>query len=189
MVKHIKLFEQFINEEAKFDKFIDITKIIGDGKGGARMDFAKGCTVKDKDGETVSVSDEILVYDNEIEIGLSDEGGYQIGEVLSGSINLSKLKGLNLDLTKAVMKDDFRNLKINNGILTFEYTIPKDLPAKLKDMYSKKKTGVFDKFKEIAGIPPKEKVPNFSICIPSSSIEDSGKLIITILFSQDTQLS
>ena len=202
MNKHIKLFEQFVSEEVTFNKFIDIEGLLGDpNTGRLKMNLKRTFTVKDKDGESVISGEGIFIEEDGMKIMMSDEGSYGSGETLSASFNLASLKGLSLDLAKAKMGPDFKNLKVDGGILTFEYIIPADFDAKNKKYWGggKETTGM-DKFKEVlkggvekviktlAGKSDKD-VPQFNIIIPCPSIEEYGYFSITLEFQPDTQIS
>jgi hypothetical protein len=201
MNKHIKLFEQFVREAVTFDKFIDIERIIGDQNGKLKRNLEKTFTVKDKSGESVISEEGILIEQDGMVIMMSDEGSYAVGETLSASFNLSDLKGLSLDLVKTKMGPDFKNLKVDGGILTFDYIIPADFEAKNKKYWGggKETTGM-DKFKEVlkggvekviktlAGKSDKD-IPQFNIIIPCPSIEEYGYFSITMEFQPDTQIS
>ena len=202
MNKHIKLFEQFVSEEVTFNKFIDIEGLLGDpNTGRLKMNLKRTFTVKDKDGESVISGEGIFIEEDGMKIMMSDEGSYGSGETLSASFNLASLKGLSLDLAKTKMGPDFKNLKVDGGILTFEYIIPADFDAKNKKYWGggKETTGM-DKFKEVlkggvekviktlAGKSDKD-VPQFNIIIPCPSIEEYGYFSITLEFQPDTQIS
>jgi hypothetical protein len=201
MNKHIKLFEQFVSEAVTFDKFIDIERIIGDQNGKLKRNLEKTFTVKDKSGESVISEEGILIEQDGMVIMMSDEGSYGVGETLSASFNLSDLKGLSLDLVKTKMGPDFKNLKVDGGILTFDYIIPADFEAKNKKYWGggKETTGM-DKFREVlkggvekviktlAGKSDKD-IPQFNIIIPCPSIEEYGYFSITLEFQPDTQIS
>jgi len=207
MNKHVKLFEQFVREAVTMDKFIDIFAILGTPPDGRlKLNLRKTFTVKDKSGQSVKMEEGkytgILISNEEIKIFLSNEGSYQTGETLSVSLNLSPLKGLSLDLAKSKMGPDFKNLKVEGGILTFEYIIPTDFDAKNKKRHAggTKTTGM-DKFKEILkggidkviktleGKRPSDEQFNFCIIIPCPSIKEYGYLSITMEFQPDTQIS
>jgi hypothetical protein len=196
-MKNIKLFEQFIKEAVTFDKFIDPSKILGDPQGKLKRNYQNSFTLKDRDGESVIGEEGVYIDSDLIEIYLSDEGSYQIGEIISASLDLSPLKGLSLDLTKAEMGADFKNLKVDNGILKFDYTIPSDFQTKLKKEWGTGNSRGIEKYLEtlkggiekvISTISGKT-VPPFSVIIPSSSIEDSASLTINLLFDRNTQVS
>jgi hypothetical protein len=202
MNKHIKLFEQFVSEEVTFNKFIDIEALLGDpNTGRLKGNLKRTFTIKDKDGENVISKEPILIEADGIKIMMSDEGSYAAGETLSASLNLTSLKGLSLDLAKTKMGPDFKNLKVEGGILTFEYIVPADFDAKNKKYWGggKETTGM-DKFKEVlkggvekviktlAGKSDKD-VPQFNIIIPCPSIEEYGYFSITLEFQPDTQIS
>jgi len=201
MNKHIKLFEQFVSEAVTFDKFVDIESILGGNNGYLKINLEKTFTVKDKSGESVISEEGIFIEEDGMKIMMSDEGSYEAGETLSASLNLTPLKGLSLDLAKAKMGPDFKNLKVEGGILTFEYIIPTDFDAKNKKYWGggKETTGM-DKFKEVlkggvekviktlAGKSDKD-VPQFNIIIPCPSIEEYGYFSITLEFQPDTQIS
>ena len=132
---------------------------------------------------------------------MSDEGSYETGETLSASLNLTPLKGLSLDIARAKMGPDFKNLKVEGGILTFEYIIPADFIAKNKKYWGggKKTTGM-DNFKEVlrGGVEKVIKalegksdkdIPQFNIIIPCPSIEEYGYLTISIEFQPFTEIS
>jgi hypothetical protein len=201
MNKHIKLFEQFVSEAVTFDKFVDIESILMANGGYLQPKFEKSFTVKDKDGESVISEEGIFVEEYGLKIMMSNEGSYAEGETLSASLNLTPLKGLSLDLAKAKMGPDFKNLKVDGGILTFDYIIPADFDAKNKKYWGggTKTTGM-DKFKEIlkGGVEKVIKtlegksdkdVPQFNIIIPCPSIEVYGYFSITMEFQPDTQIS
>jgi hypothetical protein len=201
MNKHIKLFEQFVSEAVTFDKFIDIERIIGDQNGKLKRNLEKTFTVKDKSGESVISEEGILIEQDGMVIMMSDEGSYGVGETLSASFNLSDLKGLSLDLVKTKMGPDFKNLKVDGGILTFDYIIPADFEAKNKKYWGggKETTGM-DKFREVlkggvekviktlAGKSDKD-IPQFNIIIPCPSIEEYGYFSITMEFNPFTEIS
>jgi len=201
MNKHIKLFEQFVSEAVTFDKFVDIESILGGNNGYLKINLEKTFTVKDKSGESVISEEGIFIEEDGMKIMMSDEGSYGSGETLSASFNLASLKGLSLDLAKTKMGPDFKNLKVDGGILTFEYIIPADFDAKNKKYWGggKETTGM-DKFKEVlkggvekviktlAGKSDKD-VPQFNIIIPCPSIEEYGYFSITLEFQPDTQIS
>ena len=204
-MEHIKLFEQFVREGVTFDKFVDIEKLLAvDGR--IETSLQKTFTVNDKSGQSViGIEDkyrakDIFIEADSIEFMLSDEGSYEIGETLSASLNLSLLKGLTLDLDKAKMGPDFKNLKVSSGILTFDYIIPADFAAKNKKEWGGgTKIRRIDKFKEVlkGGVDKVIKtldgksdkdIPSFSIIIPCPSIEEYGSLTISIVFQPDTQI-
>jgi len=202
MNKHIKLFEQFVSEAVTFDKFVDIESILGGNNGYLKINLEKTFTVKDKSGESVISEEGIFIEEDGMKIMMSDEGSYEAGETLSASLNLTPLKGLSLDLAKAKMGPDFKNLKVEGGILTFEYIIPTDFDAKNKKYWGggTKATGM-DKFKEVLkggidkviktleGKRPSDEQFNFCIIIPCPSIEEYGYLSISMEFQPDTQIS
>jgi hypothetical protein len=202
MNKHIKLFEQFVSEAVTFDKFVDFESILGGNNGYLKINLEKSFTVKDKDGESVISEEGIFIEQDGMVIMMSDEGSYEAGETLSASFNLSLLKGLSLDLAKAKMGPDFKNLKVEGGILTFEYIIPADFNAKNKKFWGggTKTTGM-DKFREVLkggvekviktleGKRPSDEQFNFCIIIPCPNIEEYGYLSITMEFQPDTQIS
>ena len=203
MKKHIKLFEQFIGEA--FNEFVDIEKLLAvDGR--IKTSLQKTFTINDKSGKSViGIEDkyrakDIFIEADSIEFMLSDEGSYELGETLSASLNLSLLKGLTLELDKAKMGPDFKNLKVSSGILTFDYIIPADFDAKNKKEWGGgTKIRRIDKFKEVlkGGVDKVIKtldgksdkdIPSFSIIIPCPSIEEYGSLTISIVFQPDTQI-
>ena len=201
MNKHIKLFEQFVSEGVTYDKFIDIESILGQQNGYLKMNLEKTFTVKDKSGESVISEEGIFIEEDGIKIMMSDEGSYETGETLSASLNLTPLKGLSLDIARAKMGPDFKNLKVEGGILTFEYIIPADFIAKNKKYWGggKKTTGM-DNFKEVlrGGVEKVIKalegksdkdIPQFNIIIPCPSIEEYGYLTISIEFQPFTEIS
>jgi hypothetical protein len=202
MNKHIKLFEQFVSEAVTFDKFVDFESILGGNNGYLKINLEKSFTVKDKDGESVISEEGIFIEEDGMKIMMSDEGSYEAGETLSASLNLTSLKGLSLDLAKAKMGPDFKNLKVDGGILTFDYIIPADFIAKNKKFWGggTKTTGM-DKFREVLkggvekviktleGKRPSDEQFNFCIIIPCPNIEEYGYLSITMEFQPDTQIS
>ena len=201
MNKHVKLFEQFVREAVTFDKFVDFESILGGENGYLKMNLKKSFTVKDKSGKSVISEEGIFIEEDGMKIMMSDEGSYEAGETLSASLNLAPLKGLSLDLAKAKMGPDFKNLKVEGGILTFEYIIPADFDAKNKKYWGggTKTTGM-DKFKEVlkGGVEKVIKalegksdkdIPQFNIIIPCPNIEEYGYLSITMEFQPDTQIS
>lgn len=210
MVKHVKLFEQFVREGATMDKFIDIEAKLSESGGVIKMSLRDKYTIKDKKGQNVvenlSSSEKIperKIYINpdSIEFYLTEEGSYKVGEILTGSLDLTLLAGLSLDLTKASMGPDFKELKIEDKILSFEYTIPSDIVKKNEKEWGSGKPKTFgDKFlstikggveKVVSTLEGKsgKDLPPFSIVIPSPSIEDYGYLSINIIFPQDLQIS
>lgn len=210
MVKHVKLFEQFVREGATMDKFIDIEAKLSEDDGLIKPSLRDKYTIKDKKGQNVvenlSSSEKIperKIYINpaSIEFYLTEEGSYKVGEILTGSLDLTLLAGLSLDLTKASMGPDFKELKIEDKILSFEYTIPSDIVKKNEKEWGSGKPKTFgDKFlstikggveKVVSTLEGKagKDLPPFSIVIPSPSIEDYGYLSINIIFPQDLQIS
>ena len=205
MNKHIKLFEQFVSEGVTYDKFVDIEKSLSGPDGSIKPALAKTFTVKDSSGDDV-IADykggkDISVFPDSIEFSMSDEGFYTIGETLSANLDLSSLEGLKLEMAKAEMGPDFKNLKVDGGILTFDYIIPADFEAKNKKYWGggKETTGM-DKFKEVlkGGVEKVIKalegksdkdIPQFNIIIPCPSIEEYGYFSITMEFQPDTQIS
>lgn len=213
MIKHVKLFEQFVREAATMDKFIDIESKLSSGQDGLiKQSLKDKYTIKDKKGQNVieNLSDSdnekfaergIYVFPDSIEFYLTDKGSYKVGEILTGSLDLTPLTGLSLDLTKASMGPDFKELKIEDKILSFEYTIPSDIVKKNEKEWGSGKPKTFgDKFlstikggvdkvvKALEGKAEKD-LPPFSIVIPSPSIEDYGYLSIEIIFPQDLQIA
>jgi len=201
MNKHIKLFEQFVNEGVTFDKFIDIEKSLAGPNGSIKTSLIKTFTFKDSSGDDViadfgSGGKDIQVFSDTIEIAMSDEGFYTIGETLSASLDLSSLKGLSLEMAKAQMGPDFKNLKIEGGILTFDYIIPSDFIAKNKKYWGGgTKITVMDKFREAlkksAGksLEASKDIPQFCIIIPCPSIEFYNTLSICLIFNPGTEVS
>jgi len=201
MNKYVKLFEQFVREGVTYDKFIDIESILADNSSYLKINLEKTFTVKDKSGESVISEEGIFIEQDGMKIMMSDEGSYEAGETLSASFNLTPLKGLSLDLAKAKMGPDFKNLKVEGGILTFEYIIPADFIAKNKKYWGggTKTTGM-DKFKEVlrGGVEKVIKtlegksdkdIPQFNIIIPCPNIEEYGYLSITMEFQPFTEIS
>ena len=197
MNKHVKLFEQFVREGVSFDKFVDIEKILCGPNGSIKPNLVKTFTVKDSSGKNVIGEDgkDIIVFDDLIEITMSDEGFYTIGETLSASLDLSSLVGLKLEMDKAEMGPDFKNLKIEGGILTFDYIIPADFNAKNKKYWAGgTKTTLMDKFRDAlkrsAGksLAASKDIPQFSIIIPCPSIEIYNTLSISLEFYPNTEV-
>ena len=127
---------------------------------------------------------------------MSAEGFYTIGETLSASLNLSPLAGLKLEIAEAQMGPDFKNLKIEGGILTFDYIIPADFISKnRKEWGGGTKTRLIDKFRESlkksAGksLETSKDLPQFCIIIPCPSIELYNTLSISLVFEPDTEVS
>lgn len=210
MIKHVKLFEQFVREAATMDKFIDIETKISDKESGMilrryqesfKITDKKGQNVVENDGSEKFVERKIYIEPQAIEFYLTEKGSYKIGEILTGSLDLTPLSGLSLDLTKASMGPDFKELQIDGKILSFEYTIPSDIEKKNeKEWGSGKPKTLFQKFidglkggidKVVSALEGKtgKDLPAFSIIIPSPSIEDYGYLSINIIFPMDLQIA
>jgi hypothetical protein len=133
------------------------------------------------------------VFPDSIEFSMADEGFYTIGETLSASLDLSSLEGLKLEMAKAEMGPDFKNLKIERGILTFDYIIPADFDAKNKKHWGGgTKTTVMGRFREAlkksAGKSASKDIPQFCIIIPCPSIEDYNTLSICLEFHPGTEV-
>ena len=199
MNKHIKLFEQFVREGVTYDKFADLEKTLCGPDGNIKRALVKTFTVKDSSGDNVidqySGSPYIKVSEDSIEITMSDEGFYTLGETLSASLDLSSLEGLKLEMDKAKMGPDFKNLKIEGGILTFDYIIPADFIAKNKKYWGGgTKITVMDKFRDAlkssAGkaLEASKDIPQFSIMIPCPSIEFYNTLSINLEFRPGTEV-